>query len=75
MMSRFDELLLGAQRSNAPKAWRDALISVSDTAFMCHAWLDEHAPGFTPADLLTMTRMVMACEETEEARIEARADT
>jgi hypothetical protein len=61
-MTRFDELLLAAgSGGEATQRWRDALALVADTAFLCRAWLDEHAPGWTPADLLVMTRMVIDC--------------
>jgi len=66
MRDRFDNLLIAAQSS--PPAWRDALVAVADTAFICRAWLEEYAPGFTPADLLVMTKMVVEREAIEIAR-------
>jgi hypothetical protein len=59
---RFETLVMAAQHS--PKRWRDAVVAVADSAFMCRAWLEDHAPGWTPADLIAMTRLVMERENT-----------
>ena len=60
---RFEALLKVTQHS--PQAWRDAVVAVADSAFMCRAWLEDHAPGWTPADLIAMTRLVMEREKTK----------
>jgi hypothetical protein len=78
-MNEFDDALLAAQRSDAPEPWRDALIAVGDTAFICRAWLNTYAPGYTPADLLAMTRLVIEQEyeahERGRRREVTRAET
>lgn len=64
-MNRFDNLLSAAQAQGSPKSWRDALANVGDTALICRAWLEEHAPEFTPADLIAMTRIVVEREAAD----------
>jgi len=43
----------------APLGWHSALIDVADTAQFCKQWLEENTPGYTSADVLTMTKMVI----------------
>lgn len=67
-MDRFDNLLLAAQQQGSPKTWRDALANVADTALICRAWLEDHAPEYTPADLIAMTRIVVEREAVDIMR-------
>lgn len=58
--NRFESLLhAAAAGGESTKPWRDALALVADTALICRAWLDVHTEGWTPADLLAMTNMVL----------------
>lgn len=65
-MDRFITML-----KDADGAWEYALTNVGDTAYICRAWLQEHAPAFTTADLLAMTRLVIEQQEAQIAREQA----
>lgn len=61
-MTRFDNLLLAAEQGDSSKTWSDALALVGDAALVCRAWFEEHTLGFTTADLMRMTELVMTQE-------------
>lgn len=73
-MDKFDALLEAAQTHGASPTWRNALIDVADTAYLCRAWLEQYAPKYSPADLLAMTRMVIERQGIEAARIPTDED-
>lgn len=62
--NRFDEMFKLSFQS-APTHWRDSLIFVADTAYMCRLWLMDYAPGWTPSDLMKMTELVVAASKQE----------
>lgn len=68
--NRFEEHLkkMSDSGDGSSRVWRDSLIVVADTAYMCKLWLDEYSPDFTTADLLEMTRMVVD-RETSTIRL------
>lgn len=43
--------------------WKGALIEVCDTAYICKRWLEAYAPGYTPADIVALTALVIAREQ------------
>lgn len=58
----FEDKLAG-ECSQSPKEWRDALVGVADTAYMCISWFKDQDIKFTAADLMTMTGLVMKKEQ------------
>lgn len=68
-MTRFDEMVAAY---GVPDLWKQSLIDVADTAFICWVWLDERKVPFTAADVLTMAKMVIDREAAKAAEEAAR---
>lgn len=66
--NRFEALLKAVPDS----AWKDALVEVLDTAFMCHVWFEAHDIIATSGDIVRMTELV--CARESEKRREAQQD-
>lgn len=47
-------------------SFKNALIEVCDTAYMCKRWLDSYAPSYTPADIIALTALVIASEQRNQ---------
>lgn len=59
----FSDRLMTAKHTH--RTWRDALVNVTDMATMCRTWLDENAPGYTPTDLVEMTKLVVTHQNAD----------
>lgn len=60
MLDDFDKAL---EAINGQSTWKAALIDVCDSAYLCKKWLDVHAPGYTAADIIALTALVIAREQ------------
>lgn len=66
MTNQFDENL----KAIPPDSWRwkQAIVDVADTAWLCRSWFDSHAVKCTAADIVAMTQLILAREEQARAR-------
>ena len=69
-MNAFDQFLADAREELAGACWRQPIIDVADTMYVCKKWFEGHEIAFTASDLLAMTRLVL---EREQATREERA--
>ena len=70
MTNQFEENVKAIPSNADASIWKQALIEVADTAWLCRSWFESHNVPFTAADLMTMTGMVISLSETK--RHEAR---
>ena len=62
-MNAFDQFLADTKGDLAGTRWRQPVIDVADTMYVCKKWFEGHEVIFTAADLLAMTRLVLEREQ------------
>ena len=55
-MNAFDQFLADTREELAGVRWRQPVIDVADTMYVCKKWFEGHEVAFTASDLLAMTR-------------------
>jgi hypothetical protein len=71
-MNAFDQFLADTRGAPASTHWRQPVIDVADTMYVCKKWFEGHEVAFTASDLLAMTRLVL---EREQALAKAEENT
>jgi hypothetical protein len=62
-MNAFDQFLADTREDLACTRWRQPVIDVADTIYVCKKWFEGHEIAFTASDLLAMARLVLEREQ------------
>lgn len=61
-MDAFDQFLADTREELACTRWRQPIIDVADTMYVCKKWFEGHEVAFTAADLVGMARLLLERE-------------
>jgi hypothetical protein len=61
-MNAFDQFLADTRGDPAGAHWRQPVIDVADTMYVCKKWFEADEVAFTATDLLAVTRRVLERE-------------
>jgi hypothetical protein len=63
-MNAFDQFLADTREDFSKMHWRQPVIEVADTMYVCKKWFEGYEIAFTAADLVAMTRLVLERERS-----------
>jgi hypothetical protein len=63
-MNAFDQFLADTRGDFSTTVWRQPVIEITDTMYVCKKWFECHDVPFTAADLLAMKRLVFERERS-----------
>ena len=63
------EALLKDRALDSMGGWKNAIIEVADTMYVCHRWFESYMPSHTvsPSDLVAMTRLIAERKDAADA--------
>ena len=67
-MNSFDQFLADTRGDPGGERWRQPVIDVADTMYICKKWFEAHEIKFTAADLLAMTKLVLDREQRRDRK-------